>query len=230
MCLLDHEFPAPKKNGIRLLVASGFVLKWSTSNSKGFSRVSPVKWDLWYIHTQSQTNPSQRMFLLTVLAFAAEDSTIESWWKLWLVEPRIVRLQKSEVIIFLYIFHIREAFTKNQILLEVSERFHISLPKMKSILIIVKLHPQQENLKKLRFWKAPAPPPSPASQKEAISWVGNQSWVFSTELRLIQSCSADGAEPSSMTYSRKMGRSNGFGALTAMLSWRLCSLWFLLFA
>jgi hypothetical protein len=109
------------------------------------------------------------MFLLTVLAFAAEDSTIESWWKLWLVEPRIVRLQKSEVIIFLYIFHIREAFTKNQILLEVSERFHISLPKMKSILIIVKLHPQQENLKKLRFWKAPAPPPSPASQKEAIS-------------------------------------------------------------
>jgi hypothetical protein len=33
-----------------------------------------------------------------------------------------------------------------------------------------------------------------------------------------------------MTYSRKMGRSNGFGALTAMLSWRLCSLWFLLFA
>jgi len=50
---------------------------------------------------------------------------------------------------FIFFVHIREAFTKNQIHLEVSERFHISLSKMKPILTIVKLHPQQENLKKL---------------------------------------------------------------------------------
>ena len=163
----------------------------------------PIKMGPWYIHTQSQTNPSQRMFLLTVLAFAAEDSTIESWWKLWLVEPRIVRLQKSEVIIFLYtgIFHIREAFTKNQILLEVSERFHISLPKMKPILIIVKLHPQQENLKRsCDFF--------PGSS--ATSFTGFPEGGDSTLSRWSKLLC--GAEPSSMTYSRKMGRSNGFGA------------------
>ena len=186
MCLLDHEFPAPKKNGISLLVASGFVSKWSTFNSKGSSRVSPVKWDLWYIHTQSQTNPGQRMFLLTVRAFCCRGfnywivvETVAGWTK----DCSTPKVWGNHM--FIFFVHIREAFTKNQILLEVSERFHISLSKMKPILTIVKLHPQQENLKKLPILEGSG----------ATSFTGFP----------------EGGD--SLSRWSKLGRSNGFGHL-----------------
>lgn len=113
----------------------------------------------------------------------------------WTKDCSTPKVWGNHIFIYRYFSHSWSLHQKYQILLEVSERFHISLPKMKPILIIVKLHPQPENLKRsCDFF--------PGSG--ATSFTGFP----------------EGGD----------GRSNGFGALTAMLRWRLCSLWFLLFA